>query len=202
MRIVADHLRSIAPEAQIEAVDGDVTDRHVAERLLDRDVLFACTDEHWGRSILNQIAYQYLIPTLNLGAALTGDDDRIEEGVGVVQILRPGHGCLWCSEFLSSDRIRAESLAVGERNALEGEGYLVGIDEPAPSVITLTTTVAGLAGTWFLQLATDFMGETGAFSRQNYDLLHGIVRRGRIQQQSDCMCGAVKARGGLGDLPV
>lgn len=200
--IVADHLRRIAPEARISAIQGDVTVRKVASKLLDRDVLFACTDEHWGRSILNQIAYQYLIPTLNLGVAITSDGSEIENGVGVVQILRPDHGCLWCCGFLRSERIRAESLEPEERKALEGEGYLVGIDEAAPSVVTLTSTVAGLAGTWFVQLATDFMGRAGELSRQNYDLLSGTVRRGHIPPGRDCICTKVKAKGDCANLPL
>jgi hypothetical protein len=181
---------------------GDVTQREVANQLLDRDVTFACTDEHWGRSILNQIAYQYLIPTLNLGVAITSEHGQIDQGVGVVQILRPGHGCLWCCGFLDSERIRAESLPSEEQEALRGEGYLLGIDEAAPSVVTLTTLVAALAGTWFIQLATDFMGEAGDFSRQNYDLLSGTVRRGRIEPQGRCVCQSVKGRGSLAALPI
>jgi hypothetical protein len=202
VEIVVRHLRRIAPDSQIRGVVGDVAHRDVALRLLDRDVLFACTDEHWGRSILNQIAYQYLIPTLHLGAAITSDNGKIEDGVGVVQLLRPGHGCLWCCGFLNSDRIRAESLPRDEQTALESEGYLVGTEERAPSIVTVTTAVAALAGTWFIQLATDFMGEAGGFSRQNYDLLAGTVRRGQILPEQECICRKVKGRGDLTELPV
>jgi ThiF family protein len=200
--VVARHLREINPHAQIRALDGDVTESIVANQLLDRDVLFACTDEHWGRSIINQIAYQYLIPALNLGMAITSNGSEIEAGVGVVQMLRPGHGCLWCSGFLSADRIRAEALTPTERASLAREGYVGGLDEVAPSVVTVTTTVAALAGTWLIQLATDFMGGAGDFSRQNYDLMAGTVRRGRIQQDSTCICSKVKGKGDLTPLPV
>ncbi len=45
------HLREISPDSRLRAEQGDVSNRQVAELLVDRDVLFACTDEHWvGRS--------------------------------------------------------------------------------------------------------------------------------------------------------
>jgi len=202
VNVVAKYLCAIAPDAEIVPVVGSVTERGVAERLLDRDVLFACTDDHWGRSILNQIAYQFLIPCLNVGISLKRDDGAIAHGVGNVQVLRPDTGCLWCGNYLSSDRIRAESLPESESAALLEEGYLDDINEPAPSVISLTTTVASLAVTWFIQLATDFAGSDANFSRQNYDFLTGEVRRGRIEPNPDCICARVLGRGDLEPLPL
>lgn len=202
VNVVAKSLRAIAPDAKIEPVVGSVTERAVAKRLLDRDVLFACTDDHWGRSVLNQIAYQYLIPCLNVGIALKRDDGAIVDGVGNVQVLRPDTGCLWCGNYLSSDRIRAEALPKHESLPLLKEGYLDDINEQAPSVVSLTTTVASLAVTWFIQLATDFAGSGASFSRQNYNFLTGEVRRGRIDPASDCVCGLVRGRGDLEPLPL
>lgn len=202
VKIVAKYLRSIAPDAEIKAVVGNVTDRKVAGRLLDRDVLFACTDDHWGRSVLNQIAYQYLIPCLNIGIALKREDDDLAYGIGNVQLLQPDSGCLWCGNYLSSDRIRAESMPESESAALMEEGYLDDIGEPAPSVISLTTTVASLAVTWLIQLATDFAGANADYSRQNYDVLSGTVRRGIVLPNADCICSKVRARGDLTPLPL
>lgn len=202
VEVVAKYLRAIAPDAEIDDVVGNVTDRRVAERLLDRDVLFACTDDHWGRSVLNQIAYQYLIPCLNVGIALKRENDELVFGIGNVQLLRPESGCLWCGNYLSSDRIRAESMPESESSALVEEGYLDDLSEPTPSVISLTTTVASLAVTWFIQLATDFAGADAGYSRQNYDFLAGTVRRGIVAPNADCICSQVRGRGDLEPLPL
>jgi molybdopterin/thiamine biosynthesis adenylyltransferase len=202
VEVVARHLRRINPMAHIRAVHGTVTDADTARLLLDRDVIFACTDDHWGRAVLNQLAYQYLVPVVNLGVALDGTDGRIAGAVGVVQVLRPGLGCLWCGGYLNSERIRAESLPSDTREKLEAEGYLRGLPDSAPSVVTITTAVAGLAGTMLLQLLTGFMGEDGDVSRLNYFPLEGIVRRGRVTPKSKCLCTTVKGRGDLHALPV
>ncbi|MBI3892752.1 MAG: ThiF family adenylyltransferase [Candidatus Wallbacteria bacterium] len=200
--IVAEHLRAINPHARIRAFRADVTEASAARRLLDCDVIFACTDEHWGRAVLNQIAYQYLIPVVNLGVAIDGPEGTITGAVGVVQVLRPGLGCLWCGNYLNSERIRAESLPPDARQALEAEGYLRGVAEPAPSVVTITTAVAGLAGTLFLQLVTDFMASAGAVARINYFPLEAVAARGRVPVKTPCLCSKVKGKGDLEPLPV
>ena len=199
--VVAKYLRKIAPDVQVKAVVGNITDRTTAKHLFDRDVIFSCTDDHWGRSVINQISYQYLIPCINVGISIKCEDDAVSHGVGNVQLLRPDAGCLWCGGYLNSERIRAESLPIDERVALQKEGYLGDIDEPAPSVISLTTTVASLAVTWFIQLATDFAGSHAEYSRQNYDFVSGTVRRGIITPDPGCICARVRGRGDLEPLP-
>ena len=196
------HLRGINPHGRIRAFRGDVTEAVTSRLLLDRDVIFACTDDHWGRAVLNQIAYQYVIPVVNLGVAIDGPEGTITGAIGVVQVLRPGLGCLWCGNYLNSERIRAESLRPDERRKLEAEGYLRGLSERAPSVVTITTAVAGLAGSLFLQIVTDFMGEQGDVSRINYFPLEGIVSRGKVPVKMPCLCSKVKAKGDLEPLPV
>lgn len=64
-----------------------------------------------------------------------------------------------------------------ERTRREREGYVQNIDARAPSVISLNTTLAGLAVAAFLQLVTDFMAEQGCISRLNYDILAGSRHR-------------------------
>jgi hypothetical protein len=89
-----------------------------------------------------------------------------------------------------------------KRRALEREGYVEGIDDPAPSVVSITTTLAGLAVTMFLQLVTDFMGDAGGVSRLNFDMLVGTVRRGTSDITPSCVCTKVRGFGHLESLPT
>jgi molybdopterin-synthase adenylyltransferase len=199
---VADGLRQIAPTARIEAIPSSVVLDAAATALVDRDVIFLCTDDHWGRSIVNQLAHQYLIPTLNLGVRIDATGGEISGAVGTVDVLQPDVPCLWCRQALRSERIAAESLPRSKRDDLEREGYVEGLDTPAPSVISLNTVVAGLAVTQFLQLLTDFMGAPGAIERLNFDPMSGVVRRGRSMPTEDCVCHQVRGFGDLRRLPV
>jgi hypothetical protein len=203
LELVAAHLRGINPALRLTAIHGDVTAEPIARQLVDRDVLFICTDNHhWGRAVVNQLAYQYLIPVVNVGVALDGEQGVIRGAVGTVQVLRPGMGCLWCAGSLDSKRIREEALPEAERHRLQAEGYAAGLDDPAPSVVTLTTTTSGLAGTMLLQLVTDFMGPAGEISRLNYLPLEGVVTRGKVLPKAECVCAKYKGRGDLSSLPV
>jgi hypothetical protein len=179
-----------------------VVKTNAAKSLLDREVIFCCTDEHWGRSVVNQVAYQYLIPIIDMGVRIDAKDNKIRGAFGSVHVLRPDKPCLWCYEFLSADRIRAESLPKHERKSLLREGYVQDIDSAAPSVISLTTTLSGHAVSAFLQLITDFMGPAGDISRLNYFIMEGTVGRGSSDMKENCICKKVKGYGDLRALPT
>jgi molybdopterin/thiamine biosynthesis adenylyltransferase len=199
---VAKHLRRIAPSARIIALQGDVVETAVARRLLDRTVIFCCVDEHWGRAVLNQLSYQYLIPVINLGVRLDVRDGKMIGAAGSVQVLRQGVACLWCGAQLSSERIRAEGLSAKERAKLESESYVVGVETRAPMVISLTTTLSGLAVTAFLHLVTGFLGDDATFARQNYFIQEGIVSRGVTNVKDHCLCAQALGFGDLKPLPT
>jgi molybdopterin/thiamine biosynthesis adenylyltransferase len=198
--LVAAHLRRINPNLNIQTVAQSIVQDSVASLLRDRDVIFLCTDEHWGRSVVNQVAYQYMIPTINLGMAITAENSNIQSGVGTVDVLFPDKACLWCKQFLNSKRISAESMPSADRaNRLE-EGYVQNIDTKQPSVISINTTVAGMAVTQFLQLLTGFQGDFGDVERLNYSILESRVTRGKTQIDDGCVCKKVRAKGDLHHL--
>jgi len=202
VELVARHLRCIEPRVCVKAVRGNVVHPPNARLLLDRDIVFCCTDDHWGRSVVNQIAYQHMIPTINIGVRIDAHEGMLRGGTGSLHVLRPGIPCMWCYEYLRSDVIRAESLPPEDYKSLSNEKYVVGLDSPAPSVVSLTTTMAGLAVTQFLQLLTGFMGETGDVQSLRYDILDGRTRRCVSQIKGECACQKNASFGDLRDLPT
>ncbi len=195
--LVARHLRRIMPAVRVRTIAESVVVDEAAAALLNRDVIMLCTDEYWGRSIVNQMAYQYLIPTVNLGVRIASEHGSIKAAVGNVDVLRPGQACLWCKQVLRAERIAAESMPTKDRQSREQEGYVEGLDTHTPAVINLNTTVAGLAVAQFVQLVTDSMGETGSVCRLNYDALSGVVSRGSAMIADGCVCQKFR---GFGDL--
>ena len=200
--LVAANLKRINPLSKIQVVPYSVVLTNAARKLLNRDVVFLCTDEHWGRSVVNQIVYEYFIPAINLGASITSNHGTISAAVGTVDILRPDNPCLWCSQFLKSERIAAESTPRKMRQQLQRERYVEDVDTKAPSVISITTAIAGMGVSMFSQLLTDFMGDTGNISRLNYNVLDGTVRRGTTMIPDDCICKKVRGFGDLKQLPT
>jgi molybdopterin/thiamine biosynthesis adenylyltransferase len=200
--LIARNIRRIKPDAKVITIKASVVNKTALQSLLDRDVIFCCTDEHWGRSVVNQLSYQYLIPVINMGIRIDAKDSTVQGAFGSVDIIRHDKPCLWCSGFLNGDRIMAESLPEHERRIRLRDGYVQNIGTNAPSVISLTTTISGHAVTAFLQLITDFFGETGDFTRLNYFIMESEVSRGIIKTDPGCICAQVKGYGDLKSLPA
>jgi hypothetical protein len=200
--LVASHLKNINPDVHIQAIQRNVVESQVSRELLDRDILFLCTDEHWGRSVVNQIAYQYMIPTINLGVRIASNLGTITNAIGVLDVLFPGKPCLWCKQFLRSERIAAESLPADQQENLLQEGYVEDIDTPVPSVISFTSTMGSLAVSIFIHMLTNFMGEKGNLSRMSFDFQTGELRRGTTKINPNCICQKTKGFGDLAQLPT
>jgi molybdopterin/thiamine biosynthesis adenylyltransferase len=136
-----------APTARVHAIVGDVAHSRVALEVSDVDVILCCTDSHGSRSVIQQIAYQYLISCIDIGSTITSKNGEITGIYGRVQSLGPGHACLWCSGLLNSEEIRRDLMSPFERKA---DPYIQGAHEPAPSVISLNGTLVSLAVTMLL----------------------------------------------------
>lgn len=137
----------IDPDASVAEVTGDVMNRSCARALLACDFIFSCTDSHGSRAVLNQIAYQYFIPTIDVGVQITAQRDSALSISGRVQYLAPAFACLVCSQLLDPGQVRIDFMTEAQRRA---DPYIMGSVVPQPSVISLNATVASLAVTMFL----------------------------------------------------
>ncbi len=149
VEVAARYIRSMAKDAAVECVRGDVTYVKTARELLNADVIFGCTDSHGSRAVLQQVAYQYLIPCIDMGVTIIVGESRVTHIVGRVQFLGPGHACLTCSGLLDANQVRRDMMTPFERQT---DPYLQGVREPAPAVMSLNSTVASLAVTMLLSV--------------------------------------------------
>lgn len=192
-------VQAINPAARCEALEGDVVDDAVARRLTDVDFIFGCTDSMASRSVLNQLAYQYLIPTIDMGAAIHLVDGRIASVTGRVQMLAPGLGCLVCADGIDGQAVRWEMMTPAQRHA---DPYFVGASVPQPAVLPLNGTVTSAAVTMFLSALTSYPAEARLL---HYDGIRGSVRPQVLSPRQSCIVcspeGAL-ARGSSWRLPV
>jgi molybdopterin/thiamine biosynthesis adenylyltransferase len=149
--VVAEYIRNITGYAKVERIMRSVLYTSVSRRILDCDLFFCCTDSHGSRAILTQMAYQYLIPGLDLGVRIDATNGRVFRITGRVQMQAPGLPCLVCAEVLDSEQVRRDLLRESERRA---DPYIVGGAEPQPAVVSINATVASLGVTMFLSAMT------------------------------------------------
>lgn len=188
-------VRQIGGPTKCEVVPGRLQDRGVARRLIRCDFVFGCTDNQWSRSVLNTIAFQYYVPTIDLGVEL-----QVNGAMGGrVSLLRPSGPCLWCMGVLSHERVRAEQLPQEAREQEVARGYIQGIDEPAPAVISINGAIASLGVTEFLAYTTHFAQEPRPLLLV-YRISDGSVRRTAPAQEPNCYTCSNKGILGAGDL--
>jgi hypothetical protein len=146
-RIVRRADRSIT----FEGINGDIADDDVARRLLDCDFIFLAADRMLARDVVNRIAFQYLIPTLQVGSKPVIDKETgvILDVFGVVRTLGTAPGCLACGGLIDPVRLSEESL--GDPVQVANQRYVDDPDVHVPSVITLNDMASGWAANDFMQ---------------------------------------------------
>lgn len=148
---------------KFEGVFGDVADDAVARKITDCDFIFLAADTMLARTVVNQIAYQYLIPTLQVGSKPVIDPDTgsVLDVFAVVRSLGCEAGCLSCNDLINAAQLSEEVLADPVQRA--NQRY---VDDPAvhaPSVITLNAMGAGWAANDFMQYIVGLGRPAGGF---------------------------------------
>lgn len=113
------------------------------------DVVFGCVDSAEGRQTLNRLAAFYLLPYIDLGVRIEADGQLgIREAQGAVNYLRPDGPTLMERGVVTQERLRAEFLARTDPAQFEDElhrGYIHGVNEERPAVISVNMLAASLA---------------------------------------------------------
>jgi molybdopterin/thiamine biosynthesis adenylyltransferase len=187
---------------EVQAVEDSVVRQSVLQVLRRCDVIFGCTDNHLSRAVLNRLAYQYLIPVVDMGTRLDArTSGTIDAAAGRVTLVGPGLACLRCSYHIDPTRIREESLPAEEREKLAREGYVQGAPDPAPAVISLNSTIAGMAVTAGLSMFVNLSGAPPAID-QIFDATRGVLFSVIPRHEPTCDICSASGLKGLGDLQM
>jgi hypothetical protein len=197
--VAAAFSRKINGLSKVEARQESVLLSRTARLLADTDFVFCCTDSHGSRAVLNQLAYQYLVPMIDMGVVIAAHNNEVTHVAGRVQMLAPGLACLTCGMLLDAELVRRDMLTDFERQT---DRYIPGHKEPAPAIISVNSTVGSLAVTMFLN---SVLGTPGEARLLNYNAILGTVRPGLCNAHPSCIVcsnsGAL-ARGDEWPLPA
>lgn len=177
---------------KIVKVDKPITFYSAAAALRNCDIIFGCTDDNWGRSILNRIALYYHIPVFDMGVAITSKDEIIQSIQGRVTTILQGNGCLGCRGRITANGVQSESMAELDPERLKElikQGYADELPGTAPAVITFTTSIASLAINEFLHRLTGFMGSQRTSTEVIYFFDEGRIRTNSTKCSVDCFYG-------------
>jgi molybdopterin/thiamine biosynthesis adenylyltransferase len=199
---VAKHHLERSGDASIHAINDSAIRQEVLMRFRDCDLIFSCVDNDRSRALLNRFAHQYLVPVIDVGVRLDARSGDVKAAAGRVSVVGSGATCLRCSHHIDPERVRAESLPKAEREKLAAEGYVMGVAEPVPAVISLNATVAGLGATAFLNLFTNLTGGLQP-AGQVYDATSGSVFPVAQVHEGGCdVCDPSRGVKALGDQQI
>lgn len=189
--VAARYVRQLGLGTEVHLRRGHLGQAVSTRDVEDCDVIFSCVDRHAPRAILNRLAYDRLVPVIDMGSAFRVDSGgRVVASAGRVVVIGPGRPCLGCWGHIDADRLRIEALPQADREALMAEGYVSGADVPEPSVVAFNTVIAGAAVVEFLRLVTSFAGAEDPPLRLSFDFESGVVRRNRLATSGECrICG-------------
>lgn len=195
-RIAGRLARRLGRRTRIVKIDRSLSDPTAGRELLECDLVFGCTDNQLSRTVLNTIAFQFYVPVIDLGVELQAAGAM----GGRVSWLAPGGACLWCMGALNSETVRIEQLPPALRRDEAARGYIPGLEEPAPAVVSINGVVASLGVTEMLARITAFAGTEERSSLLLYRLADGVVRRTSPKPTPGCPTCSPSGVLGAGDL--
>jgi molybdopterin/thiamine biosynthesis adenylyltransferase len=195
------HLTRIDPELTVTAHETVIEAEAVSDTIMDSDAIVAGLDRMSSRSFLNQFCVRHGIPYVDAGVAIgteagsEEDDDHTELAVssmdGFVQTIVPGvTACFDCLDRIDPAQARLERLPEEDLETELNEGYIEGTDlAPEPAVVTLNTTVAGMAVSELVNFLTGVRAPRGFL---HYEAVNQSVSLldGHSSRDADCRtCG-------------
>ena len=196
-RLKADRLAEVVadsglPTSLIVAPGGDIRNADVATTLAGCDFLVGCVDRDWPRLILCELAYQYLIPLIDLGTEIGVAEANIQSLDSRVSFVGPGRPCLLCSGVVSLDRIRVEGYGTEEQERVLNMGYSTDVRLNAPAVMDLNMRAASMAMLIIRHLLQPFLATPLAHAyRETVTSFH--VRSLRFTPRAECaICGTTR----------
>lgn len=183
------NIKEIGVGTKIQKIDKPITFCSAALSLRDCDIIFGCTDDNWGRSILNRLALYYHIPVFDMAVAINSKDQIIQSIIGRVTILLHGNGCLSCRERINYKGVQSESMAELDPERLIElikQKYADELPGTAPSVIPFTTAIATLAIEEFIHRITGFKGVDRKSTEILYFFDEGRLRTNKTECKNEC----------------
>lgn len=178
VHVFADRINQLRPAPFFTAIDADLMTRRAMLAASQADVIFCCVDKLRARMVANRLAATFLLPLIDVGVAIptcmTSDGLTIAEVTGRVDYVYPGGSSLADRGVYTFASLPAEALAEADPAAHADQvraGYIDGMPEQAPSVITLNIRASSECVMEFIARAYPFRQQSNwNFARTRFML--------------------------------
>lgn len=178
VEMLAQAVKEYRGEGAVEGLPLSIVTRDAVIAAGQCDVIFCCVDSLEARQIVDLIASAYLLPLFDVGVVIP---TRSTDGVlavgdvcGRIDYVQPGRSSLGDRGVYSPESLRTEYLRRNAPEAYEQEleaGYIKGIVDEAPAVISLNMRAAAACVNEFIARAYPFRHEpNGRYARCLFSL--------------------------------
>ena len=169
-------------DIDVHCIESSINCREAIDAAGDADLLFCCVDSFEGRQICDRVASAFLQPLFDVAVTIP-TRKTLNEGIAIADVcgrldyVFPGGSTLFDRGVYSPESLRNEYLravAPGDHDEQVEAGYLKGVIEEAPSVITLNMRAASACVMEFVARCYPFRHESNyQFSRTTFSLATG-----------------------------
>lgn len=203
--VLAESIKSMGLDISVQTLQKDLWDREAVQTVAECDVIFGCVDTISGRYLLNTLATYYTIPYFDLGVRLEAvsdgsDKGQIREVCGTVHYLQPGLSSLISRGLVSMKQVSSERLQRTNPTAYAhqlNDGYIRGVQESKPAVISVNMFTASLA-------INDFLGRLHPYREQpNHAVAYiefSLSSLDIFTEPEGEKCSMLQDKVGLGDI--
>jgi hypothetical protein len=139
---------------ELEVIQADLATPAAVKAVASCDVAFGCMDGVEGRHLLNRLSAYYVLPYFDVGVRLDADGKGgIDEACGAVHYLRPDGSTLQDRSVYTPAQLKAAGLRRTDPKAYREQlraGYIHGVEEDRPAVISINMQMAAVAMNEFL----------------------------------------------------
>jgi hypothetical protein len=179
VEVMARAIASMGFATELEIIQADLATPRAIKAVAECDVVFGCMDGVEGRHLLNRLAAFYVLPYFDIGVKLEADGHGgIDESCGAVHYIRPDGSTLQDRRVYTSSQLKAAGLRRTDPKAYREQvkaGYIRGVAEDRPAVISINMQMASTAVNEFLARLHPYRYDNNADS--------AIIRTSFIQGQ-------------------
>jgi hypothetical protein len=182
-------------------LDKNLISPETVMRVAECDVVFGCMDGVEGRHILNRLATFYTMPYFDVGVRLDADGaGGIANITGAIHYLQPGLSSLLSRGVYNMARVDAEAMLRTSPEMYHRqvkEGYLRGVEEDRPAVISVNMFFSAL-------VVNDFLARLHPYRNQpnnEYAYIGGSLAEMRFYAEPEgAVCQLLEKHVGKGDV--
>jgi len=199
--VIARAIAKMGLNEEVLPIVANLVSVEVVQLVAESDIVIGCMDGAEGRHLLNRLATFYSIPYFDVGVRLDADGEGgIDSISGAVHYLQPGLSSLLSRGAYDMKRVEAEEIRRTDPELYlrrVREGYLRGVDEDRPAVISVNMFFASLAVNELLARLHPFRNS----GNEQFAYLGGSLSEMQFYPESETVpCEVLQRHVGRGDV--